>query len=128
MPLGWKSVATEHCALILTNPKLHFVAKEKLHGGWLIKAKINYDDRTSFSVYLVYAPAKRKPNRTFWQKLGTLEVEGLVIFLGDVNTVANPLYDIYGANKERRFGSKAYINTLNILQIQDALVRKCQCL
>ncbi|KAJ9071040.1 hypothetical protein DSO57_1001288 [Entomophthora muscae] len=40
----------------------------------------------------------------------------------DVNIVANPLYNIYGVNKEQCFDSKAYINTLNILQLQDALV------
>ncbi|KAJ9072521.1 hypothetical protein DSO57_1026718 [Entomophthora muscae] len=109
---GWKVKVSKHCSLILTNPKLQFVATKTLFGGQVIKAEISYDNQMTFTALCIYATANSKDNINFWRKLGSLKMTGVILFV------------IYGANKDPRLGSADFVSCLEKLNLQDALDRE----
>ncbi|KAJ9071050.1 hypothetical protein DSO57_1001296 [Entomophthora muscae] len=124
----WTVMVSKRCALILTNPKLRLIKTQKLFDGCVIKAKISYDEQLNFTAICVYAPASAEDNLIFWKKVRSLKSHGLVILFGDVNTVIDPRYDIFGGIKNPRPGAKAYKGALNNLNLKDALLSKVNLL
>ncbi|KAJ9079765.1 hypothetical protein DSO57_1032108 [Entomophthora muscae] len=119
---SWKMIVSSYCALILTNPKLWLVSKSKLFGGCLIKAIIRYDEQFTFTAICVYAPSNDKNNLRFWKKARSLKAEGIVILFGDVNTVADPRFDVFGGKKVPHLGATAFALVLQKLKLQDLLL------